>query len=442
MSELRRGACPGITEPMSTGDGFLARLVPTEPIFIDTWIALCAASGRHGNGIMEVTQRGSLQIRGLSRASASAFADTIAALGLAAEARPPILTSPLLGLSADERLDLRGLVPALRTELAANDAPGSVGPKVSVLIDGGGALHLDGVAADVRLQLRGSTRMYLSLGGDTASSVGLGWVEPQRAIEAVVKVLAMLADRGFNARARDFALDAGLAVLRASLAALLLDAPAPPPRPPADPVGTHSLHCERVARGVALAFGNTHTAALERFARAAARCGAASIRPSPGRTLLAIGLRAIAVDEFVEAAAAEGFIVQPDDVRRHVVACAGAPACTSATLETRRLAPAIARAAGSYLDGSVTIHVSGCAKGCAHPGVAALTLVGPDGIVVRGRAGDKPHGKISSANFIAGMQRLGTTHRFSPARERSADAIVRIGAKGVVEAIGGEAASD
>ncbi len=41
----------------------------------------------------------------------------------------------------------------------------------------------------------------------------------------------------------------------------------------------------------------------------------------------------------------------------------------------------------------LTLHVSGCAKGCAHAGPAALTLVGRDGrydLVRNGRAGDAP----------------------------------------------------
>jgi precorrin-3B synthase len=39
------------------------------------------------------------------------------------------------------------------------------------------------------------------------------------------------------------------------------------------------------------------------------------------------------------------------------------------------------------------VHVSGCAKGCAHAGSAELTLVGANGLynlVMNGRAGDRP----------------------------------------------------
>jgi precorrin-3B synthase len=50
-----------------------------------------------------------------------------------------------------------------------------------------------------------------------------------------------------------------------------------------------------------------------------------------------------------------------------------------------------ARIAALGLSG--TLHVSGCAKGCAHPAAADVTLVGGSGrysIVRNGRAGDVP----------------------------------------------------
>src|ERR1700733_7894980 len=123
---------------MPTGDGLLARLMPSAPIPIDTIVALCESSETHGNGTLEVTSRGSLQIRGLSTDSAPAFAHTVTSLGLGEHAGPPILTSPLFGLTAEEHPDLRALLTDIRAQLS-DPALASIGPKVSVLIDCGGA---------------------------------------------------------------------------------------------------------------------------------------------------------------------------------------------------------------------------------------------------------------------------------------------------------------
>jgi precorrin-3B synthase len=105
---------------------------------------------------------------------------------------------------------------------------------------------------------------------------------------------------------------------------------------------------------------------------------------------------------FAAAAAALGFIVRADDPRRHVIACAGAPICASADIAARALAPQIAAVAAPYLDGSFKIHISGCAKGCAHPAPAALTVVGTSSgctLIANGSTGDAPF-KIVGTNEL------------------------------------------
>jgi precorrin-3B synthase len=443
VNPLTRGACPGIWEPMPTGDGLLARIMPTHPIALDAFAALCDASAAYGNGIIEVTQRGNLQIRGLTPASAPIFARTAVALGLGTEGAPSILTSPLMGLDPQERLDLTPLVAALREELTRHAAIASMSPKVSVLIDGGGALHLDGQAGDVRLRAGTDSRLHLSIGGTAASSTNLGRIEPHHALEAIARVLTSIAQRGGRARGRDLANDADIAALRSALAGMIIEERAENPRPAAEPLGTHELHNGRVALGVSLAFGYAAAGVLKQFAQAAGQCGAASIQPAPGRALLAIGMRAAAAAQCAAAAGTAGFILRSDDARRFVVACAGAPACGSAAFSTRQLAPAVAQAALPFLDGSLTIHLSGCAKGCAHSSAAALTLIGPDRLVVQGRAADAPQGRISAADFIAGLARLQSQRRcFAAAQESSADAVSRLGAQGVLQVMGGEPLHD
>jgi precorrin-3B synthase len=65
-----------------------------------------------------------------------------------------------------------------------------------------------------------------------------------------------------------------------------------------------------------------------------------------------------------------GLITQAGDARLRVVACTGAPGCLQAAAATRPLARALA----PHVPADQLLHVSGCAKGCAHP-QAALTLV-------------------------------------------------------------------
>ena len=59
------------------------------------------------------------------------------------------------------------------------------------------------------------------------------------------------------------------------------------------------------------------------------------MRTAPGRVLLAIGIRAADVAAFIAAAERLGFIISPDDPRRRVIACTGAPGCASAYMPAR-----------------------------------------------------------------------------------------------------------
>lgn len=409
-----RGACPTLLTPMQTGDGLLARIIPQRSISVDALITLCDAADEYGNGIIEVTQRGSLQMRGLSEDSAPKFARVIADLEIAADDGPPLITSPLLGLDPGEPFDATGFVASLRDFLSQRrPALKSLGPKVSLLIDGGGRLHLDAIAADVRLVAKADSTFQVAIAGDAGTAVSLGSVSVGGAPAAVLALLEQIANRGPSARARDLVSDIAQGSgpeRRATAASTAPPQHASQPRPsarcPAEPVGTHRLTTGDVALGIALPFGHTTASALARFARAAGDNGATSIRPAPGRSLLAIALTA--AENLRESAAAEGFVVDPHDARRHVVACAGMPACASAKLPTRQMAPDIARATQSLAGTSEIVHLSGCSKGCAHPGPAALTIVGPNHIILNGRASDPPHTTLTAAGAIATIEKLCT----------------------------------
>jgi precorrin-3B synthase len=146
-------------------------------------------------------------------------------------------------------------------------------------------------------------------------------------------------------------------------------------RPAAEPIGLHPLRDGKLALGVALAFGQADADKLSRLAVIAGECGAGALRPAPGRALLLVGLDHDGAEHVASVAHQLGFITRADDPRRRIAACAGKPACASAFLPTRALAAAVARHL-PRLDGAITLHISGCPKGCAHPAPAALTIVG------------------------------------------------------------------
>ena len=375
----RRGVCPGLSAPMPTGDGLLARLLPTGTIPLAAFAALCAAARTYGNGVVEVTSRGSIQVRGLSETSAPQFADAIATLDIAAEDGVPVLCNALAGLDAEEIFDSASFAGNLRQRISQSALAARLSPKVSVVIDGGGAIGLDAIAADIRLcaeKRHGNVVLDVSVGGDGGRAAKLGSIAPTYGIETVIRLLDVIARHGREARACDVLAAEGVKALRASIGETLLV--------PVDSgwhgyerttaIGTFALQGGSTAVGSGLAFGHADSGALERLIEAAHTAGAIGLRTAPGRVLLAIGLRPESAPIFAAQADQLGFVTRADDPRRKVIACAGAPICASAHIASRALAPAIAADVGE--DFGATIHISGCSKGCAHASRAALTVVG------------------------------------------------------------------
>jgi len=412
-SPQRRGACPGLSAPMTTGDGLLVRLLPIGTIALDAFAALCAAARQHGNGIIEVTSRGSIQIRGLSAASAPRFATAVAALDIAAGDGIPVLINPLAGLDAEDIIDAGALAADLRLALAQRSLTPKLSAKVSVAIDGGGAIDLDGIAADVRLRaqaVNGVAALDVSVGGDRQRAAHLGCVAGQDGIEVTIRLLEVLAQRG-RVRAREVLAAEGIAAFRSAVEDLLItaDGRRDSGHRRKEPLGLHELRDGTFAYGVGLAFGHADATSLQRLSKTAEAAGASGMRAAPGRVLIIIGLTQQTSSPFAAAAEALGFIVRSDDPRRHVVACAGAPICASADIAARAIAPQIAAAAAPHLDGSFKIHISGCAKGCAHPAPAALTVVGTSAVCVlisNGSTRDAPFKTVATNELPAAVAEI------------------------------------
>jgi precorrin-3B synthase len=441
----RRGACPALFTSMQTGDGLLARILPAERIAPAAFAAFCAAARRHGNGTIEVSARGSLQVRGLSEASAWRFADEVAALGVAALG-VPVLSDPLPD-DPTALIDAEAMAAKLRATIA--EAKLTLAPKVSVIIDGGGAFHLDALAADVRLRAfvhDGEIRLALALAGDATTATPLGSIPVAAAIEAVVEALRIIAAHG-DARASDVLRTEGVSAF-SKLSHARPERTRLGARSPVEIIGLHPLRDQRRAVGIGLAFGHADAETLIALAGSAATRGVYAVRPVAGRALLLIGIAEKDVAALTREAERLGFIVRADDSRRRIIACPGAPACASGMIAARAIASELAKflsprpeepgpsgpgvskdgsdrelghpsrrsACGlapqdegrGVWDGSGMVHISGCAKGCAHPGPAALTIVGSErgcGIIEQGTARGTPHTYVEPHHLTAHLAR-------------------------------------
>ncbi len=315
----RRGWCPSLYEPMASGDGLLVRVKPPGARLDGAALrAVADAAARLGNGVVELTRRGNLQIRGLAPNGVSGFAAAMATAGLAdpdpaAERRRIVIPPPLAG--DDPAVPPDSL--ALADEIERMVSPG-LPPKFCIAIDGGGVLA-GAPAADIVIDAWACTADTLpSVQRRMGEAVGMarGAVQPARAPGRAI---------GFH--------------------------------PYTD--GSHG------AFGLGVPFGQTDAAGLRQLAELADRFGDSTVRVSPWRAVL---LGRVAVGDVPGlCAAAAGWVVDPADPRLGITACIGSPGCGQASVPARRDAARLtARGAGGPL------HISGCAKGCAYPGGPVL----------------------------------------------------------------------
>ena len=95
-----KGWCPGALRPMQSGDGLVVRVRPFGGRLDAAQTAgLAHLAERHGNGLIDVTSRANLQIRGVSESSHRLLLDGLAQLTLLdpdadTESRRNILVTP------------------------------------------------------------------------------------------------------------------------------------------------------------------------------------------------------------------------------------------------------------------------------------------------------------------------------------------------------------
>ena len=353
-----QGWCPGALRPMQSGDGLVVRVRPRlAHLSAAQALALCDLAIQHGAGLIDVTNRANLQVRGVSDASYPALLAGLQDWGLVdadvtVETRRNILVAP-------DWVE-RDITEWLALELIARleelpDLP----PKMGFAIDTGAAPCLTATPADFRVERGVSGGLILRADG---RALGLP-LPDMREIDLLIRLAWWFMSSGGPSAGR-------MARHTAPLPDWAKGTEAPAPTAPPYRPGPHGLGAVH-----GTPFGQARAADLAQAIRATS---ATAIRVTPWRALLLLG---------ATHGQQAGLEWNPDSPLLRADACAGAPYCPQASVETRALATALA----PHVTGS--LHVSGCAKGCARPKAADLTLVGRNGafdLVRAGGAGDIP----------------------------------------------------
>ncbi|MCJ2133959.1 precorrin-3B synthase [Methylobacterium sp. J-026] len=396
----RRGWCPSLARPMPTGDGLLARVHPPLGVLTLAQASAVAQGARlFGNGHLDLTARANIQIRGVTEATGAALSDRLAATGLGdvrTDGGPQrlTLTSPLAGHDPDAWID--GPAVARAIEAAGRAIPGLPAKTLVAIADHPGVAMPE---ADCCLTARGLGAIAITLSAGVGQR-DLGLCTEGEAPGRVGALLSAFVRTG-RRRMRDLTEDELTAVVEAMPASGAAgidisvrqggDGVSSTPAPFAPAAGLHARPDLQIL-AIEAPFGRCTADALDRVVAAAETLGVDTIRLSPTRgmvLLAAPGAPAAAV--LADLAAA--FVVATDDPRRHVDACTGAPGCASGSTPTLADAARVAELFRPLAARGHVAHVSGCAKGCARPGSADLTLIaraGLYGAVLGGAPSDEP----------------------------------------------------
>ncbi|MGK5629773.1 precorrin-3B synthase [Streptomyces sp. URMC 123] len=422
----RGDACPGALRLHRADDGSLARVRVPGGLLTDRQAqALAELADRLGDGHLDITSRGNLQLRGLPEDVGGELGDRLARAGLLPSYRHErvrnVIASPLTGLDGTGRADVRDWVRRLDALLCASPAAAGLSGRFLFALDDGRG-DVAALGADVTVVAGGDGTATLHVGDAGPGGPGLRVPEadaPRCAVLAAEEFLTLAAvaasetDAG-TACAADGAGTAGAAdgagrtgrgasgrvagawrirelparhaltaerlrdhLARHGVTAAYGDLVPPAAGGPPTP-GVVGGPDGRRALSVIAPLGRLTSAQWRLLAACAADDGAGELRVTPWRGVIVPGLSRTSAPARLAALAAAGLVTDPASPWLGVSACTGRPGCGKSLADVR--ADVTESLAGSATDhraaGPVRppVHWSGCERRCGHPGGGA-----PDG---------------------------------------------------------------
>lgn len=350
--------CPGLLRPHAAEDGLLVRLrLPGGQTDSATLMELSRISTEFGEGSVQLTSRGNVQLRGLAEDRWPELVEQVAAAGLLPsvthERVRNLVASPLTGVTAG-RPDLRPMVAALDVALCRTAELAELPGRFLLALDDG-----RGDLLSVRFDLA-----YL------ARDAGTGWVlvgGPRHGVatsatDAVPLMIGFaqafrrhresLAPRPWHLDELD-----DLSDLHPGIEAV-------GPFPSGGPV---PLGAVDGAASVGVPLSLLHADQLAAV-HAVAEGGPVVVTPWRG---LVIPGAAAALPRLQRA----GLVVEEDSAWSRLTACIGAPGCAKSSISTAGLSAELAAALGTAP--ALPVHVSGCERRCGSPAGAHVDLVAP-----------------------------------------------------------------
>ncbi|WP_321961320.1 precorrin-3B synthase [Paraburkholderia sp. J7] len=402
LAVLRPSACPGLVRVVAARDGGLCRIrLPGGVLSATRARALADAALAHAGGVLELTNRANVQIRGVRAGEEAALSAALIGAGLgpagidaaspvehacAADELRNVMLSPLAGVDPAALCDTTVLAAALIDMMQREARFAALSPKFALQLDGGERMAMLGHPHDIWLAAlpHGATvRFALGLAGcPTAQPVGtLATEDICASIRALLhafldlagadatRMRDVLAAHSLDAllqRARDHG---GFALMRDDAA---LHAWRREPSPASLRLGAHALRVDSSGYvGAQPALGRIDAHTLRALAALAQDSGDATLRVTPWQGLLLPNVPARAMTGALERLHALGLIVSRADPLARLIACTGSAGCAKSRADTKADAQRLA----ALLPPGAQAHLSGCERSCAAAHCAPFTLL-------------------------------------------------------------------
>lgn len=348
------------------------------------------AARRYGSGVLEITNRSNLQIRGVGPASGNALAATLVDAGLGprhpdADDVRNVLVSPSAGRDPLASLDVTALAEALLLLLQEDPAFHTLSAKFAIQVDGGEGMAVRAHAHDIWLSaLPGGQRLKVGLAGAIGDGA-LGEVATDAAVDIVAHILRCFVStaRDDQPRMRDVlaspAASAFLAEIHAGAALTLGDAndvqcnavhKAPGIYPQRD--GTLRMIMAQAP------LGRLDAAQLDALADIASLHGSGWLHLTPWQGVLLPDIGEQDASNVQQALEALGLVTAASAPLAHLVACSGSVGCAKAHADTKADALQLARRL-SQCSARPSVHLSGCSRSCASACIQPYTLLAQPG---------------------------------------------------------------
>ncbi len=393
MTELpvpRPSACPGLLRIVQALDGGICRVkLPGGVLAASQARAIAEAAQRFASGVLELTNRSNLQIRGVRAESEQELIRSLleANLGpsvLDADDVRNLMLSPAAGLDPQQHMDTRPLADELLALLQNNSALHVLSAKFAIQLDGGESLCMLEHPHDLWLRaLPGAPQLIFGLAG-CPTDKPLGMVAAANVVQLVEAILLTFLECAVPEQSRMRQLlecipaDELVRRVQARLpfaispVAVECQRQIPAAAPPIGIIAQRQAELAMVAASAPL--GRISAEQLGAVAELAQRHADGSLRLTPWQGLLIPNVQIHEADNVLAALTQVGLLTNRAAPLPNLIACTGSAGCARGLADTKHDALALAACLQQH-DAHPQVHLSGCSRSCAAAHVAPFTLL-------------------------------------------------------------------